>query len=111
MPTQAELGSSSEGDEKKVSFGGFCLLRFYARDYRLIFNPQVRPQGPPDDLGLGSALLRRPLGKGSRLILMQVAHLTNEVRSGKALGCARRLIPALHLLKGYLMFLSTLNLG
>jgi hypothetical protein len=83
---------------------------FHGKDSVSILNPQIRPQCPPDDLRLRSALLLRPLSKRQGLVLMQVAHLAEKVRTGKALG-VRRLLPALHYLRGYLILLSTLVLG
>jgi hypothetical protein len=60
----------------------------------LVLDPQIGPERPPDDLGLGRALLLGPLIEGSRLVLMDVTHLADEVRPRKPLALSRALSQA-----------------
>lgn len=82
-----------------------------SEDHNLVLDSQICPERPSDDLGLGGALLLGPLVERPSLVLVDVAHLTDEVRPGKPLALFRSLVPVPHVLRGYLMSRLTLDLN
>ena len=77
-----------EGRSLRLWAGGGCPP--------LVFDPEVGPERPPDDLGLGAAFLLRPRFKQAGLVLVEVAHLPDEPGSGEGLPGSFRLLALRH---------------
>ena len=63
----------------------FQVRKEREEERRLILDPEIGPERPPDDLGLGAAVLLRTSFERFRFVLMQIAHLPDETAAGEGL--------------------------